>query len=150
MERYAKEETPKVISGEIVSNCIPMFYTYLLLNDRESLMKIVEDINKRFEKYGKTWKRGKKEYPTFLVAKLKADIVKAMVEKDRKEFCSKVKELSDLREELLKGDYQPSDFADPELILYLEIARELWPDVKVESSLIPEKLREKSYFELIR
>ena len=120
---------------------------YLILKDEKAL-KVVEEIYSRFEKSKrKTYKKGS-GYPTALYAKLNADVVKGIVEKNKDLFLKGFRELSDLNEKLIEGN--PSDFADPELIFYLEIARELWPDIKVESSLIPEKLREKSYFELIR
>jgi len=154
IEEYS-EENVKIIEEEYRSSSDQIAYekeillhTYLMVKDTESALKLIKEIYDRFERSKcKTYKKGSK-YPTILHAKLRVDVVKGIIEEDKGLFLNGLKELSELQEKLI--DKIPVDYSNLAMILYSEMARQIWPDLVVDSLHIPEKLRSSSYFEELK
>ena len=147
LKGYGYKLDGKIASGEIAYKIEALLHSYLIIDDKDSLLKIFDDISQRFEKYGRRIYKVGQKYPTLLIAMLKTEIVKAIIDGNKEEFLMILKERSDIKEKTLVGDHQATDYADLEMIFYSEMARQIWPDLVVDSPHIPEKLRGSSYFE---
>jgi hypothetical protein len=149
------EEKIKIIEsgwGQSLSDQIAyekeiLLFTFLMIKDFETAQTVIKEIYDRYDKSRcKTYKKGSK-YPTALHAKLVANIVDGIIKKDKQLFLNALKELSTMREDLIASDHTLIDYADIDMLFFLEMARQTWPDLVVDSPFIPEKLRSRSYFE---
>ena len=139
-----EEEYPGTSSDQIAYEKEILLHTYLMVKDTESASEVIKEIYDRFERSKrKTYKKGSK-YPTVLHAKLTATVVNGIIEEDKDLFLNGLKDLSELWENLI--DKSAVDYADLKMIFYSEMARQIWPDLVVDSLHIPEKLKSSSYF----
>jgi len=138
-----EEEYPGSSSDQIAYEKEILLHTYLMVKDTESALEVIKEIYDRFERSKcKTYKKG--SYPTVLHAKLTATVVNGIIEEDKDLFLNGLKELSVLWDKLI--DKSVVDYANLTMILYSEMARQIWPDLVVDSLHVPEQLKSSSYF----
>lgn len=125
-----------------------LLHSYVFLKDFKSASKIVAEILEIYEKNKDKEPKKHSKFSVLFHAGFTATIVKGMIEKDRKLFLKAMKDMSDFLEKTLEKDV--INYANEKMILYSEMARQIWPDLVVDSLHVPEKLRSSSYFEELK
>ena len=125
-----------------------LLHSYIFLKDFKSASKIVAEILEIYERNKDKEPKRRHKFSVLFHAGFTATIAKGMIEGDKKLFLKTMKDMSDFLEKVLEKDV--TNYANEKMIFYSEMARQIWPDLVVDSLHIPEKLRSSSYFEELK